>query len=260
MTTTHAADISDLFTSAADDGNLSVAGLQLVQVDDLGAQIQAGFGIDVDDVDASEVTLVTLLIDDSSSIQMGNNTQLIRDGHNLILKSLKKSVGILMHTRFLNRGILYPFTPIDQVPLLDTSNYNPSGGTPLFDEIQTTLATVVAKVQEFADNGVPVRAVTVVITDGADYGSRRMTGPRLKPLVDDMLASEQHIIAGMGIDDGYTNFHQVFTEMGIHPDWVLTPGNTEAEIRKAFALISQSAVRASQGAGFSQTGAGGFGS
>jgi len=49
--------------------------------------------------------------------------------------------------------------------------------------------------------------------------------------------------------------------MGIRDEWILTPGNSEAEIRKAFRVFSQSAVRASQGAGsFSQSGLGGFGS
>ena len=65
----------------------------------------------------------------------------------------------------------------------------------------------------------------------------------------------------MGIDNGHTDFEEIFKEMGIEEKWVLTPGNNESEIRKAFQVFSQSATRASQGgASFSQAAMGGFGS
>jgi hypothetical protein len=61
------------------------------------------------------------------------------------------------------------------------------------------------------------------------------------------------------VDDGYTDFRLIATGCGIPDNWVLTPKNTPSEIRKAFALVSQSAVRASQGAqAFSQAAMGGF--
>jgi hypothetical protein len=64
----------------------------------------------------------------------------------------------------------------------------------------------------------------------------------------------------MGIADGRTDFNQIFQDMGIDPKWILTPGNTPSEIRKNFAVFSQSAVRASQNAtSFSQTAMAGFG-
>jgi hypothetical protein len=78
--------------------------------------------------------------------------------------------------------------------------------------------------------------------------------------VEDMLRQEKHIIAAMGIDDGHTDFRQVFREMGIQDRWILTPGNSDQEIRRAFQTFSQSAVKASQGAGhFSRAALGGFG-
>jgi activator of 2-hydroxyglutaryl-CoA dehydratase len=94
-------------------------------------------------------------------------------------------------------------------------------------------------------------------------GSVKIRSPKkLAPLVETLLRAEMHIIAAMGIDDGSTNFRQVFSDMGIPANWILTPQNNPSEIRKAFAFASQSAVRASQaagGAGFSQVAAGGFG-
>ncbi len=37
--------------------------------------------------------------------------------------------------------------------------------------------------------------------------------------------------------------------MKIRDEWILTPGNSDSEIRKAFQVFSQSAVRVSQSAG-----------
>jgi hypothetical protein len=143
---------------------------------------------------------------------------------------------------------------------MDSQNYDPDKGTPLYDQTVVLLATVLAKYQEFENNGVACRTVTLILTDGADMHSIKQSPATVKRLVDDLLLTESHIIAAMGIDDeGHTDFRQVFEEMGIRPEWILTPGNTPSEIRKAFQVFSQSAVRASQGgASFSQTSVGGF--
>jgi hypothetical protein len=98
-----------------------------------------------------------------------------------------------------------------------------------------------------------------MITDGADEHSKHQTPATVRALVDDMLRSESHVIAAMGIDDGHTNFRQIFRDIGIRDEWILTPANTANDIRNAFHVFSQSAVRVSQGAtAFSQAGLGGF--
>lgn len=256
-------DLNQLFAGAVDTGNMSADALQALQVNDIGNQIQAGLGISVDDVTTSEVTLVTQLIDDSGSIRFAGNAGAVRNGHNVVLESLKdckQANGILAHCRYLNGTVLYPYRLIQQAPLMTNANYDPVGGTPLYDQTAVTLGTVVAKVQEFDDNNVPVRAITLIITDGADMGSHRHTPRTIKPLVQDLLTTEMHIVAGMGIHDGSTDFRQIFREMGILDEWILTPGNSEKEIRAAFHLFSQSAIRASQGsANFGQAAMGGFG-
>lgn len=263
-------NVSSLFQSAHDDGALSGQALQALTVVDLGAQIQAGLGINVDDVKASEVVLVTQLIDDSGSIRfVQGNTEAVRNGHNLVIESLsatKQRDSILGHTRYLNGTILFDYRPLSQTVKMDSSNFNPTGGTPLYDETVVTAGTVLAKVQEFKDNGVPVRSVTLIVSDGADEHSSRNNGGRgttardCRAVIEDMLRSEMHIVAAMGVDDGRTDFRKVFREMGVCDEWILTPGNSPSEIRKAFLMFSQSAVRATQGAAsFSQTAMGGFG-
>ena len=255
-------NINDLFQSALDDGTLSNESLKALTVYDLGAQIQAGLGIHVDDVMSSEVVLVTIMPDDSGSIQYAGNAQAVRGGHNSVIDALISSQqqdNILIHNRYLNGTVLYPYCPIAQAIRMDTKNYTPNQGTPLYDQTVVLLGTVLAKSQEFSDNGVPVRTVTLIITDGDDCHSMRHTAKDVAAIAHDMLRMENHVIAAMGIDDGSTNFRQVFKDMGIRDEWILTSANSDSEIRKAFQVFSQSAMRASQSAANFNS-LGGFGS
>lgn len=258
------ANIQSLFQEAREQGNLSLASLQSLNVIDVAAQIQDALGTPADDVQSSEVFILTMTVDDSGSIRfIRGNTEAVRDGHNQVLDALLKSKqkdSILSHTRYINGTLLYPYRPLEHALKLDSHNYDPNLGTPLYDSMVETLGTVLAKTQEFQRNGVPVRTGTLFITDGADEHSKRTTPAKVRPIVADMLKAECHIIAAMGITDGTTDFRSVFLECGIPEEWILTPKNTPQEIRRAFAVFSQSAVRASQNAlSFSKTALGGFG-
>lgn len=257
----NAPNVNGLFQAAHAEGVLSPTSLQALTGVDLGAQIQAGLGVSVDDVQASEVVLLTIMPDDSGSIRFGGNAQAVREGHNLVLEALracKQKDGILAHTRYLNGSVLYPYRPIDQAVSMTTANYDPNQGTPLYDQAVVLLGSVLAKAREFEDNGVVARTVTLLITDGADQHSTRAKAKDVASLVRDLLRAENHIVAAMGINDGSTDFRKVFREMGIDDRWILTPGDNPTEIRKAFQVFSQSAIRASQAATFSKTALGGF--
>ena len=243
--------VKKLLDDAHDQGALSAKSLKTLDVVDVGQQIQAGLGVTIDDIGASEVVLVTMMPDDSQSIAQAGNTDAVRDGHNFVLQALggsKQAGEVLAHTRYLNGFVLTPYTALEHAIAMDGVNYRPNLGTPLYDQTCVVLGTVIAKAQELAQAGIAVRTVTLIITDGGDYGSTRCKPADVKALVDDMLAQENHIVAAMGISDGSTDFKAVFRSMGIPDRWVLTPGNSASEIRRAFAVFSQSAVKASQGA------------
>lgn len=273
-------NVNQLFQNACADGSLSPKTFQMLSNIDIGSQIQAGLGVSVDDVHSSEVVLVTMMVDDSGSIRFSGNAQTVRDGHNSVLDALlasKQSGNILAHTCYLNGFVLYPYLPLgiiddrerqktgkikyiqnQQIVRMNKQNYDPNEGTPLYDESVILLGRVFAKYQEFADNGVMARTVTLIITDGGDQHSTRAKASNVKLLVDD-LVGENHIVAAMGIKDGSTDFRKAFKQMGIRDEWVLTPGNSGSEIRKAFQIFSQSALRASQcTASFSQVAGNGF--
>jgi hypothetical protein len=243
--------VKQLLDDAHARGALSLKSLHALDVVDVGAQIQAGLGVTIDDVAASEVVLLTMMPDDSASIAAAGNTDAVRDGHNSVLDALKaskQSGEVLAHTRYLNGHVLCPYTTLDHAVAMTRANYDPRLGTPLFDQTCVVLGTVIAKAQQLAQAGIAVRTVTLIITDGADCGSQRCKPDDVAALVADMLAQENHIIAAMGIRDGTTDFRAVFRAMGIPDRWVLTPGDNASEIRRAFQMFSQSAVRASQGA------------
>jgi hypothetical protein len=133
---------------------------------------------------------------------------------------------VFVHTRYLNGAILYPYVGLPDAMAMDAGNYDPRLGTPLYDQTVVLLGTVIAKSTELAAAGVPVRTVTLLITDGGDYGSKRATAKEVRALVADMVAQENHVVAAMGISDGTTDFKKVFRDMGIADRWILTPGNT----------------------------------
>lgn len=257
-------NVNQLFQNAEEEGLLSKKASQALMVmPDIGALIQAGLGIPIDDVTASEVILVTQMPDDSGSIAAARQEQTVRDGHNGVIDSLfasKQRDNILAHTRYLNGKVLFPYRPIDQAIRMDGRNYRADGGTPLYEQTVVLLGTVLAKTIEFENNGVPVRTISLITTDGEDLHSVRAFARDVAKIVEEMIAMEKHIIAAMGIDNGHTDFKTVFRNMGIPKQWILTPGNSASEIRKAFQVFSQSAIRASQSsAAFSATAMGGFG-
>ena len=244
-------DLKQLFQAAEDEGTLSPAARAVLDVPDLGARIQEGLGIKVDDVQSSEVVLVTFMPDDSGSIQFAGNAQVVRDGHNLVLDALigcRQRDSILAHNRYLNGQVLYPYCPIARATRMTAQNYQPDRGTPLFDQTVVLLGTVIAKTQELAGSGVPAR-------DGhADPHRRRRPGldarqgRDVKAIVRDMAAAENHIVAAMGIDDGSTAFRDVFRSMGIDDRWILTPGNDPARSARRSSCSRSRRCAPSQGA------------
>ena len=252
---------ANLIAAARQEGLLTAASMEALEVVDIGARIQDALGVSADDVESSEVVLVTMLIDDSGSIDHAGNAKAVRDGHNAVLDALAASTqqsAVLVHTRYLNGTVLFPYAPLSQVERMTTTNYHPIHGTPLYDETLAMLGAVLAKSQQFAENGVPVRTVSLIVTDGDDQHSRRGTAAKVKTVVKDMLRQENHTIAAMGVDDGQTDFRLIFRGMGVKPDWILTPAGTPSEIRRAFQVFSQSAASLGRGGSLSTNGLGGF--
>jgi uncharacterized protein YegL len=233
----------NLIHDAHNDGDLSQGSLSaLTNIGDIGNVLQQGMGMQVQDLQASEVVLINVLLDNSGS--MGGEEVAVRTGFDELVKSLIGSK---------------QYMPLTAVPIMDNNHYHIHGGTPLYRETLKLLATVIAKTKEFENNGIQVRTITLIMTDGGDTGEGNIDATDVSTVVTDMLGSEKHIICGMGFgDENY--FRTVFSDMGITTNWILTAQSTPSDIRKAFQVFSRSAASASKSAAnFAQTNMGGFG-
>jgi len=263
--------INSLFQDAADDGDLSGKSMQILTGPQFGAQMQAAMGLPAVQIDiADDVIIVATMIDDSGSVS--SHVPAIIDGHNLIIDSLagsKQAGSIMMSTSLMveahdgaasgnhDAGILFPFVGVQNATRMSNSNYHANGWhTPLYDQSLVVLGSVLAKTQDFSRQGVAARSVTLLVTDGEDNASRHSVSD-VRAVVEDMIRAEKHIVAFLGIGNE-SKFRRIAADMGIPDQWVMTSKAGASEIRAAFRMFSQSAVRASQNAmSFSQS-AGGF--
>jgi uncharacterized protein YegL len=243
-------EIKALLKTAAASGTLGAATSQLLS-GDLGAVIIAGAaGIATEDIAASDVTLVTVLIDASSSIASRGLEQAVREGQNLLVEafaSSKEKDAILMALWTFNDELRvhHAYVPVDDGVRLDARNYAGVGGTRLYDTWIDALAANVAYAQQLRDSGTPCRSIVVVITDGEDCGSRRSARDCLK-ISRDLLATEQFTLAFVGVGSD-VDFHSVARHMGV-PDAnvAVQKDATPSTLRQLFRMVSQSAIRASR--------------
>lgn len=242
---------------------LTAAGAAVV-VPNFASGIQAALGMSVDDIEASEATVVTVLADDTYSIEGSGLSGAMRDGINLVFEALSGSEtadGIIAGLHTITRGCVMPYKPIADVTRFDENSFPVDGGsTPLYDRSASTLGVVVTKSKDLRDAALPHRTITLIVTDGADTCSRHHRAPeKVAPLVKDMLLAENHIVAFMGVGDA-AFFRDIAKRMGIADRWILTPKDAK-ELRAALLMFSKSAVRASQAANaatFNAVAGGGF--
>ncbi len=242
--------VQSLLTSASAAGTISAATSQLL-TGSLGTVVIAGAaGKDAEDILASDVTLVTLLVDASSSIHDRGLESAVRQGQNLLVDALgetRERDAILMALWVFNDEVrvVHSYVGLDDVTRLDASSYAAVGSTRLYDTWCDALAANVAYAQRLRDSGTPCKSVVVVVTDGEDVGSRRRAQDCAR-VSHDLLASEQFTLAFVGV--GGADFHAVAEAMGVPAGCVAVQSQaTPSAIRQAFRMVSQSAIRASQG-------------
>jgi hypothetical protein len=219
---------------------------------DLGAIVIAGAaGMDLENITASDVTLVTLLIDASSSIAASGLEAAVREGQRALLDAFaasREKDSVLVATWTFNDEIrvLHSYVPVDDAVRLDATSYAGVGTTHLYDTWCDALAANIAYAQRLRDGGTPCRSIVVVITDGEDCGSRRKAADCAK-ISRDLLASEQFVLAFVGVGSD-TSFRAIAKRMGV-PDGCVEVQTqaTPANMRKVFHMVSQSAIRASRG-------------
>lgn len=218
----------------------------------LGAVVIAGAaGKAAEDIVASDVLLVTLLVDASSSIHARGLEDAVREGANMLVDSLaatreRDSVLMALWTFNDDTRVVHSYVGLDDVTRLDKTNYAGVGCTRLFDTWCDALTANVVYAQRLRDSGTPCKSIVVVVTDGEDVGSKRRAAD-CKRVSEQLLASEQFTLAFVGVGND-VDFHKVAKDMGVPDGCVSVQAQaTPSAIRKVFRMVSQSAVRASQG-------------
>jgi len=237
-------DLQSLFQSSQQSG-MSRQSVDLM-VQNLDAQTGLGcVGAQVDDLNTDDVTLLVMILDQSSSMT-GVQKDVI-DAFNQMARALadsKAADSILMSAWAFDTDpkLLFGYTPIESVKDLTTSDYRPSGATSLYDAVMDGFTGIVAYGQQLRDNGIRTQSIVVVMTDGDDNSSS-YTASGVKTVADDLLRQEFYTLAFVGLGQE-AHFRGVADSMGFNN--VLTTANTASEIRNTLNLISGSVIRTSQ--------------
>ncbi|MHB8878432.1 MAG: vWA domain-containing protein [Myxococcaceae bacterium] len=247
---TNGNDLGALFSSAVADGVLT-QDTQTLLTGNLGKVVIAGAaGTAMEDIVATDVTLITVLIDASSSIESRGLEQAVREGQNGLVDAFggskeKESILMALWTFANDLDVLHSYVPVADAVRLTTKNYRGAGCTRLYDTWCDALGANVAYAQRLRASGTPCRSVVVVITDGEDVGSKRKAADCAR-LSRDLLASERFTLAFVGVGAD-ADFRAVARNMGV-PDGcvVVQKDATPSALRKVFQMVSQSAIRASQ--------------
>ncbi|GAC1544453.1 MAG: hypothetical protein NVS3B10_08600 [Polyangiales bacterium] len=230
---------------------MTAAPLSGLLTGNLGAVVIAGAaGKDAEDITASDVTLVTLLVDASSSIHDRGLEDAVRDGENSLVDALgvareRDSILMALWTFASETRVVHSYVGLEDVTRLDDKSYAGLGSTRLYDTWCDALTANVAYAERLRSSGTPCQSVVVVVTDGEDCGSKRRAADcaRISKIV---LASEQFTLAFVGVGAG--DFHTVAREMGVPEGCIAVQAQaTPSAIRQVFRMVSQSAIRASQG-------------
>lgn len=228
-----------------------MSNLQGLITGDLGAIVIAGAaGKDAEDIVASDVLLVTLLVDASSSIHARGLEDAVREGANMLSDALgqtRERDAILMALWTFNDElrVVHSYVGLDDVTRLDGS-YAGVGCTRLYDAWCDAITANVVYATRLRASGTPCRSIVVVVTDGEDVGSRRRAAD-CRRLSLEALGSEQFTLAFVGVGSD-VDFHVVARDMGVPDGSVAVQAQaTPSAVRKVFRMVSQSAVRASQG-------------
>lgn len=208
---------------------------------------QAGLGCvgaQVDDLNTDDVTLLSVIIDMSSS--MGSVRDDVIDAFNQMARALNDSkaadsIIVSAWTFDDSTNLLFGYTPIDQVKDLTRREYTPRGATALYDAVLDGFTGIVGYGQDLRNNGIRTRSIVIVISDGGDNVSKN-TAAAVRTVAQDLIKQEFYTLAFVGLGDAPT-FTQIAQNMGF-PN-VLTTQNTPSEIRRTLNLISNSVIRTS---------------
>lgn len=164
--------------------------------------IAGGRGEDTNNTAGDGVVLVTLILDESSS--MSGVATIVRQCYTDLVGALSELAGgweIQLSTWVFNdqRKLLNSFKPARKVsPLF--SRYSPSGLTALYDTTLSALTGQVIYSHKLWEAAKQTKNIVIVISDGGDNSSiRDKDGNKTKELAQTLLVQGDYILAYIGL-------------------------------------------------------------
>lgn len=242
-------DLIPYMDNAQAEGVLSEETRSLLERPSIQRQIMIARGTPASEIAGDDVTFVTILCDDSGSMAVVSDAVIA--GHSSVIDALRHAPNpemIFVSTQLLNAGVIDPYHPLAQAIRLDVMNYIPNEGTPLVPRSIEVFGTVLLKAQEARDEWKTVRTATLIMTDGEDTSN--IDPKEVAKVTKDLLSTGRHLVAGMGFGGRSAYFREIFTEMGIDPQWILTAGSSPQDILQGLGLFAKAATKASDEKGF----------
>lgn len=142
---------------------------------------------------AKRTTLVAFLLDRSGS--MASCHQETISGFNGYLDGLDKRLDLRFTlTQFDSQGIdiIHDGVPLKDVKKLNSSTYQPRGGTPLYDAIGKTIRATQSKAKD-------CNVLFVTLTDGQENSSHEWNEVTIKSLIKEMEDNHKWTFAHIGV-------------------------------------------------------------
>ncbi|MFO0658585.1 MAG: vWA domain-containing protein [Polyangiaceae bacterium] len=209
------------------------------------AAMAGNYGVGLDEIDSEDVTLVTFVLDMSSS--MAPFSSEVISAFNTEVQALRRAKSatsfLLSTTTFADQpALLHGYLRIEQVPPLDQRSYQPSGSTALYDAVLGVFGRMATYRQTLRDNGVRSRGIVIVLSDGGDNQSTH-AAQTVKQASERLLREEGTTLAyvGFGSSGSGAALKRIADEIGFPQ--VLIAKLSAGEIRKALGQVSQSIVQ-----------------
>lgn len=220
-------------------------------------------GVRTEKLGATEYTLVTIAVDETGSVWGFEDD--LRDMLITIAETLKDPVKCQRTDYILLRVIkfsarlpngteeIHGFKPMIEIdPQSDYGQFNPGGGTPLFDACYSSVGAMNAYGQKLIDDEFGVNAIAYVITDGDNTYStatEKMIKEEMeKAVVGEIVESMVSVLIGINAAKYESKLREFQKNAGI-TQYIDAGDATKENLAKLSGFVSQSVSSQSQALG-----------
>jgi hypothetical protein len=133
----------------------------------------------------NNLTYIAVVLDESGSMGVVRDATI--EGFNAFVTEQAKQPGEVRATLVKFNGAVsapvFTDAPLSEVPQLRHSNYNPSGGTALYDAIGQTILSLGQRLKDMPEEKRPGKVIFLIQTDGDENSSFHYTLAAIKEMI-----------------------------------------------------------------------------